>query len=169
MRCVRCPSSTIPCCTTDSQSQSNILVSDKHEALICDFGMSKIVEDITEQSASATLSRAGSARWLAPEIIDGILDFPDMPCDVYAFGITMYECLTGTIPFASLKRDAQVIKEVTQKDARPDRPLGGNGSIWITDEMWGILERCWKGVPQERLQMKDASEQLTTIDSVGSG
>ena len=138
-------------------------MSNNEEALICDFGMSKIIEDITEQSASATLTKSGSSRWLAPEIIEGTLTFPDIACDVYSFGMTIYECLTGTVPFASLKRDAQVIRQVTQSGARPQRPQGGEGSVWITDEVWGILQKCWRQAPKDRPKMKGLCEEMSRI------
>ncbi|CAL1703915.1 unnamed protein product [Somion occarium] len=101
---------------------SNILVSAEAEALICDFGMSKLVEDVTEQSASATLTKQGSARWLAPEVIEGLVDSPTMACDVYSFGMTMFECFSTVMPFAKLKRDAQVIHKVIGEKMRPGRP-----------------------------------------------
>ena len=46
----------------------------------------------------------------APGIIEGTLTFPDKAYDVYSFGTVIYECLTGTVPFVSLKRDAQIIR-----------------------------------------------------------
>ncbi|KAK7683307.1 hypothetical protein QCA50_013569 [Cerrena zonata] len=139
---------------------SNILVSDKNEALVCDFGMSKVVEDITDQFASITLTKAGSSRWLAPELMEGTINFPDMACDVYSFGMTMYECLTGSIPFASLKKNAQVIRKVTQEGARPERPLDGDGIVWMTDSVREILQMCWNEEPKDRLRMTDVGAQL---------
>ena len=56
----------------------------------------------------------------APEITEGTLTFSDMAYDVYSFGTVIYECLTGAVSLASLKRDAQVIRQVTQSGAWPN-------------------------------------------------
>ncbi|KAF6742353.1 TKL/TKL-ccin protein kinase [Ephemerocybe angulata] len=85
---------------------TNILVTDKGEACICDFGMSKLVEEVTEKSASATLTAAGSARWLAPELIEGSISSPTPATDTYSFAMAILELVTGKYPFAERKRDA---------------------------------------------------------------
>ncbi|KAK7689172.1 hypothetical protein QCA50_007863 [Cerrena zonata] len=132
--------------------------------------MAKVVEDVTEQSASATLTKAGSARWLAPEVIEGEVEFPNHASDVYSFAMTMYECLSGGMPFPTLRRDAQVIHKIIQEGQRPPRPVEGengenaNNAVWCTDEVWDVLESSWLRVPAERLTMDEVSERLGHID-----
>lgn len=179
MKCVRALSFHFFISTSPTFSflipQSNILVSENKEALISDFGMAKVVEDVTEQSASATLTKAGSARWLAPEVIEGEIDFPDQACDVYSFGMTMYECLSGAMPFPTLRRDAQVIHKIIQEEVRPPRPVEGengenaNNARWCTDEVWNVLEHCWLRKPEERWTMEQVAEELGRIDEERAG
>ncbi|KAF6764956.1 TKL/TKL-ccin protein kinase [Ephemerocybe angulata] len=100
---------------------TNILVTDKGEACICDFGMSKLVEEVTEKSASATLTAAGSARWLAPELIEGSISSPTPATDTYSFAMAILELVTGKYPFAERKRDASVIHDVVFQRKIPQR------------------------------------------------
>ena len=127
--------------------------------------MAKVVEDVTEQAASATLTKAGSARWLAPEVIEGEVDFPTQESDVYSFGITMYECLAGNKPFPTLREDTQVIHKMIQEKLRPERPTEGDNARWCTDEVWNVVENCWKREPKERWTMEQVSEELGRIAS----
>ncbi|KAF4603972.1 hypothetical protein EYR38_004388 [Pleurotus pulmonarius] len=101
---------------------ANILVSTSSEARICDFGMSKIIEEVTEQLASVTLTTSGSARWLAPELIEGNINSPTKATDSYAFAMTALELLTGKHPYANQKRNAAVIHEKVVKRLLPPRP-----------------------------------------------
>ncbi|KAJ2916030.1 hypothetical protein MD484_g4404, partial [Candolleomyces efflorescens] len=98
-----------------SMAMTNILVTDKGEACICDFGMSKLVEEVTEKSASATLTAAGSARWLAPELIEGSVSSPTFASDTYSFAMALLELYTGKHPFAERKREASVIQDIVTK------------------------------------------------------
>jgi serine/threonine protein kinase len=66
--------------------------------------MSKVIEDVTERSASATLTAAGSARWLAPELIEGAISSPEKPSDVYSYAMAILELLTMKHPYAYLRR-----------------------------------------------------------------
>lgn len=66
--------------------------------------MSKIVEEVTDNSASATLTAGGSARWLSPELIEGAETSPTFASDVYSFAMTVLECLTAKHPYGHCKR-----------------------------------------------------------------
>lgn len=66
----------------------NILISDDDEALLGDFGLSKLNESAT----ISALKGSGSVRWQAPELLDeGAKTFQS---DVYAFGMTIVEVST---------------------------------------------------------------------------
>jgi serine/threonine protein kinase len=81
------------------------MVSDEIRALVCHFGLSKLVEEATENSAQVTLTTEPSySRYLAPELVRGEVTSPRMNTDVYSFGMAMLECLTLEKPFANRKR-----------------------------------------------------------------
>lgn len=49
--------------------QLNVLISDEGNALLCDFGLSKMISDMATMSGTPTeLFGAGTIRWMAPEL-----------------------------------------------------------------------------------------------------
>jgi len=141
---------------------ANILVSSKGEACICDFGMSKIIEGITEKSASATLTAGGSARWLAPELIEG--KSPSKEADTYSFAMAILELVTGKHPFADCKRDAQVIHSIVVLKKTPTRPEASAVHEWLSDELWGLMQQCWSKDASSRPPMADVSSVIIQIE-----
>lgn len=70
--------------------QLNVLMDDGGNAVLCDFGLSRIRADVTTRSSTHdTINIVGSRNWLAPEILVG--GTPKRPGDIYAFGMTTYE------------------------------------------------------------------------------
>ena len=64
--------------------------------------------------------------------------------DCYALGMVIYEVLSGQVPFA-LHRGYAVIRSIL-KGERPKRPQGVERRLF-TDDIWKILECCWKPEP----------------------
>jgi serine/threonine protein kinase len=101
-------------CFSQDLSANNVLLrtSATHPhgftALVGDFSISRTVEDAKAhhvKPASYT-SGYGTISYMAPETIThGVLDFA---CDVYAFGVLLWEMLAGTRAWAGL-RDEQVL------------------------------------------------------------
>ncbi|KZS99320.1 kinase-like protein [Sistotremastrum niveocremeum HHB9708] len=144
---------------------SNILISDKGVATICDFGLSILVEEVTEVSASATLTASGSARWLAPELIEGTINSPTTYTDIYGFSMAILECCTLKRPFAHRKRDAAVIRDVTVDRLHPPRPAD---SVWITDEVWATMCRSWSSEAHLRPLMSHVVKVLERNSNTSS-
>ena len=89
--------------------QGNILVDQTGSAIITDFGLSKVMEEMSDSMPKGTSFFAGSTRWMAPELIfalvedDGIIPPITTYSDVYAFASVCLEvCLLLYIqPIAS--------------------------------------------------------------------
>lgn len=77
---------------------------------------------------------------------------PAKESDCYAVGMVMYEVLSGRTPFAQCNTIAVISKVLNGE--RPGRPQGEEGTP-LTDEIWGMLERCWKPRPYDRITAKD--------------
>ncbi len=73
---------------------SNIMISEHGKIKIIDFGIA-----LTEDSDRLTKANKiiGSSHYLAPEIL--LQEKPTVKFDIYAFGILMFEMLTGHLPF----------------------------------------------------------------------
>jgi serine/threonine protein kinase len=92
------------------QNQANILISPEQRPLVCHFGLSKMVEEVTETTAQMTLtSEPNYSRYLAPELIRGDITSPTLYADVYSFGMAILECLTLEKPFANRRRVRPVL------------------------------------------------------------
>jgi hypothetical protein len=63
--------------------------------------------------------------------------------------MVMYEVLSGQWPFAHLQSPLIVALRVIRGN-RPRRPQGKEGELF-TDEIWDILELCWKPQPRDRI------------------
>ena len=72
--------------------------------------------------------------------------------DCYALGMVMYEVLTGHAPFP----DCGILAVVTKvsKGERPRRPRDAERT-WFKDDIWNLLERCWKRNPEHRPNIAD--------------
>lgn len=69
-----------------------MLINDDGAAVLCDFGLSQVVEDLGKRPAGLTVSNpsVGPLRWQAPELSDD--DAPmTRESDVWSFGCTAFE------------------------------------------------------------------------------
>ncbi|KAH0582257.1 hypothetical protein H2248_011898 [Termitomyces sp. 'cryptogamus'] len=136
---------------------SNILVDDEGIARVADFGISSIFDPqiLSLTSHSGAASRGGTIRWQAPELFDMQNDTVvknSKKSDVYAWACVCYEIFTGCIPLNHLLNDATVLYQV-KMGARPSRPLSSSESwsSWgLTEDIWLIMEDCWKAQPSDR-------------------
>lgn len=128
--------------------------------------MSKLIEEVTETSASATLTAGGSTRWLAPEVIEGKVSSPTMAADTYSYAMTILELLTGKHPFADHKRDAQVILSVVVHKQTPARPVDDGASLWLSDGLWSLMQGCWHKDAQSRPAMAQVVSRMIEMNLV---
>ena len=74
--------------------QNNILISDDGYALLSDFGLAGLVEDLAGAEHTTT-SMAGSLRWQAPELLlmedEDTVSPKTLASDVWAFACTVFE------------------------------------------------------------------------------
>ena len=92
---------------------SNVLVTDAGDPKVMDFGLAKLT-----QSSIATVegSLLGSPAYMSPEQAMG--KTADERSDIYALGVTLYQLLTGRLPF-----EGDLKSVITQKIAEHQPPL----------------------------------------------
>ena len=126
--------------------KANVLIDEAKHARLADFGLLAIVSDNTSVVSSTSFPRGGTYRWMSPELFDpesfGLRDGrPTKQSDSYAFGMLIYEVLSGQVPFPPCRyRDCALPLRITRGE-RPGRPHGADGT-WFTNWVWDILERC---------------------------
>ncbi|XP_064293200.1 dual specificity mitogen-activated protein kinase kinase 7 isoform X1 [Phalacrocorax carbo] len=93
---------------------SNILLDERGQVKLCDFGISGRLVDSKAKTRSA-----GCAAYMAPERIDPPdptkPDY-DIRADVWSLGISLVELATGQFPYQNCKTDFEVLTKVLQED-----------------------------------------------------
>lgn len=76
----------------------NILIDNKGQARITDFGISRVVERLTQ-----AITAGGTPPYIAPEFTRGRISATS---DVYSLGVVLYEMATGRFPFQRVQDKA---------------------------------------------------------------
>ena len=151
-------------CYTDSQDpKSKILIGSDHHACISTFSLLPIVSD--QQMFLPPSIESGTTQWMSPELLDpeGFnleRSRPTRESDCYALGMLIYEVLSEQAPFAPSK--VPVLKIL--RGDRPKRPERERG-VLFTDDIWSVLELCWKPQPSERISARSALMSLGGVPS----
>ena len=70
-----------------------MIISKDGKVKVADFGIARAVSSQTVNSSAAV----GSVHYISPEQARG--GYCDERSDIYSFGITLYEMVTGRVPF----------------------------------------------------------------------
>ncbi len=139
----------------------NIRVMPNGRAKILDFGVAKWLSSptpaLTEQGALV-----GTPQYMAPEQIE---DLPlDGRCDVYAVGVTLYECVTGRRPFEG----ATLLDLLRQQvDAAPPWPHALRPDV--TPELETVILRALEKSPARRFESAAAMADALSDARRGGG
>jgi serine/threonine protein kinase len=131
----------------------NVLITDSGDALLCDFGVAKVLREAERTSGFTTTAIHGTFVFMAPELHEDLIWTP--ATDTYAFGGTCLQLLTGRPPFHQYK--GNVILAIC-RGKKPDRPEG-----FKHDAMWNLSLECWEFEPRQRPSMRDIIQGLHSI------
>lgn len=127
----------------------NIIISREGKVKVTDFGIAKATT-----SNTITSNAMGSVHYLSPEQARG--GYSDEKSDIYSLGVTLYEMLTGEVPFAGDNTVSVALLHI-QGEAIPLREI--NPSIPLSVEK--IVQKCMQKKPERRYL--SASELMTDL------
>lgn len=143
----------------------NILINNERppRACIADFGLSAIVPSTSFGPTNA--NGGGTFGYMAPELL-GYSAQASKEADIYAFGMVVYEVVTGTRPFGH--RGLMERAAITLQGTRPPIPEDPI-AVGFGRGTWELAERCWAGDPKQRpmaTQVLEHFERLRMVSTV---
>ena len=127
----------------------NIILSSDGKVKVADFGIAKAASQQTLMSEAM-----GSVHYIAPEQAKG--EMTDTRGDIYSLGITMFEMVTGRLPFEG---DNTVSVAIAHVEKPMPLPSAYNPSVSRALEF--IILKCTQKRPERRYQ--SISETITDL------
>ncbi len=119
----------------------NIMLTSDKKVKIVDFGLARFSMD--HQSEKLDFQGLGTLEYISPEQAE---NRPlDERSDIYSLGITLYQMLTGTTPFAGDTPYTMIHKHL-HVEPPPLQRLNPN----IPKEIQGIVKKCLEKNPEDR-------------------
>ena len=128
----------------------NIIISKEGKVKVTDFGMAK-------EPSSATINTSasmGSVHYISPEQARG--GYSDERSDIYSLGITIFEMLTGTVPFDGDSAVAVAVQHIQDSIPAPSQLVEG-----IPVSVDKIVLKCTQKKTDRRYQ--SASELIADL------
>ncbi len=127
----------------------NVIISKEGKVKVTDFGIAKAAS-----SNTITSNVMGSVHYTSPEQARG--GYSDEKSDIYSLGITLFEMLTGRVPFNGETTVAIAIKQIQEEMPSPREYVD---DIPVSVEQ--IVLKCTQKSPDRRYQnMSDLIEDL---------
>eukprot|EP01122_Echinamoeba_exundans_P014642 TRINITY_DN6677_c0_g1_i1.p1 TRINITY_DN6677_c0_g1~~TRINITY_DN6677_c0_g1_i1.p1 ORF type:complete len:218 (+),score=38.18 TRINITY_DN6677_c0_g1_i1:182-835(+) len=138
-------------------SARNVLLDSSLEPKIADFGLGRTVLDPNQETSTQT--DVGPLRWFAPECFE--LKYSEKT-DVWAFGCTIVEMLTGDVPFPKLTAiETAVAVRDQERNAMENVDLA-LVPRWLAT----TLKACFARDPKSRPTFADLVKQLEDAASM---
>jgi TolB-like protein/tRNA A-37 threonylcarbamoyl transferase component Bud32 len=123
----------------------NILLNDRSEPLVSDFGLAKLLDGNNDLTRS--LTTFGTAGFIAPEQVGhAAVDFTPV-ADVYSLGAVLFNVLAGRPPFLG-PNPVSVIRQASETQAPKLRSLAPS----LDRDLETICARCLERDPKGRYQ-----------------
>jgi serine/threonine protein kinase len=126
------------------------------EAVIMDFGLSRALDTQSQMRTSERRQLAGTVYYMAPEQVQCSPDLGPA-ADVYAFGVVLFEMLTGEFPFDGDSPYAIMLQRLNKRPRSPSQFVSG-----LPSQLETFVLECLARDPRAR--WADAGEALAAFD-----
>jgi serine/threonine protein kinase len=123
----------------------NILLNDRGEPLVSDFGLAKLLDGHNDLTRS--LTTFGTAGFIAPEQANGAAADLTPTADVYSLGAVLFNLLAGRPPFLG-SNPVSVIRQASETQAPKLRSVAPS----LDRDLETICARCLERDPKARYQ-----------------
>ena len=124
----------------------NIIISKDGKVKVTDFGIARATTSTATQAVTTTVM--GSVHYTSPEQARG--GIVDEKSDIYSAGITMYEMVTGHVPFDHENGVTIALMHLQNEITPPSQVRDG-----IPDSLEKIILKCTMKKPEDRYQTAD--------------
>ncbi len=123
---------------------SNVLMTEKGQPMLTDFGLVKVFGDEAKESTHLTSSGTGlgTPDYMAPEQWTGEATAQS---DLYSFGVILYEMITGHRPYAADTPAGVLVKQATEALPLPTRYIPD-----LPRDVEAVLLKALAKEPQDR-------------------
>ncbi|XP_078260705.1 TGF-beta receptor type-2 isoform X2 [Rhinoraja longicauda] len=169
----------IPISHRDIKS-TNVLVSNKRECILCDFGLALRLDPTLTADNFADSGQVGTARYMAPEVLESRVNLEDLESfkqmDIYSMALVLWEMASrcqviGEVkcyesPFSSKVREhpcVESMRDIVLRDrGRPEIPSHWQlhkGMHFLCD----TIVECWDHDPEARLTAHCVAERINMM------
>jgi serine/threonine protein kinase len=138
---------------------SNLLIDENQKLWVTDFGLAHVIYD---EHLTVTGEIVGTLRYMSPEQARGDRSRIDLRTDIYSFGATFYEILSGKPVFDASDRES-LFRQVVAGKIRPLRQIAPS----VPADLATVIGQCLSTAPDDRYTT--AAELLDDLRRIEEG
>jgi len=135
----------------------NVFIDENSDVKLADFGLTEYAPGRVKDDGSPP----GSKLFMAPEMLKG--EAFDPKCEVYTYGLMMYELFTGREVFDDVKSIEQLLERQKCKPMLPIYEKDYSGKDKPPKELFDLIQSCYLESPKDRPELIRVMKSITDI------